>query len=296
MGDFSQGGPVVVGVEGTERSADALALADVLASTLGSSIVIAFVHPYGRLSSLLSGSEYEQLVREVSEKTFPMVRERLRSVSERRMELIAEESPAAGLHALAEREQARVIVIGSSRRSRLGRVFPGGTGERLLSGASAPVAVAPAGHADSNRSLRTLGCGFDGAPESERALAWAAALARRASAQLRVIAVHQPLPLAGVSLGGGPPTASASQVLRRQLDERVQEAVAALSSDVEASAELTDGYPDQVLRDKSAELDLLVLGSRGYGPLRAVLLGSVSSGLVRSAASPLVVVPRGAEG
>ena len=101
-----------------------------------------------------------------------------------------------------------------------------------------------------------------------------------------MIAVHQPLPLAGVSLGGGPPTASASQVLRRQLDERVQEAVAALSSDVEASAELTDGYPDQVLRDKSAEFDLLVLGSRGYGPLRAVLLGSVSSGLVRSAASP----------
>jgi len=39
-----------------------------------------------------------------------------------------------------------------------------------------------------------------------------------------------------------------------------------------------------------------VLGSRGYGPLRPVLLGRVSRGLVRSAASPLVVVPRGAEG
>jgi nucleotide-binding universal stress UspA family protein len=42
--------------------------------------------------------------------------------------------------------------------------------------------------------------------------------------------------------------------------------------------------------------DLLAVGSRGYGPLRAVLLGSVSSALVRSAASPLVVVPRGAAG
>jgi hypothetical protein len=37
----------------------------------------------------------------------------------------------------------------------------------------------------------------------------------------------------------------------------------------------------------------LVVGSRGYGPLRAALLGSVSSALVRSAQSPLVVVPRG---
>ena len=63
----------------------------------------------------------------------------------------------------------------------------GGTGERLLSGASAPVAVAPAGYADASGSLRTVGCGFDGSPESERALHWAAALARRASARLRVV-------------------------------------------------------------------------------------------------------------
>ena len=41
---------------------------------------------------------------------------------------------------------------------------------------------------------------------------------------------------------------------------------------------------------------MLVVGSRGYGPLRAVLLGSVSSALVRSAQSPLVVVPRAANG
>jgi nucleotide-binding universal stress UspA family protein len=47
-----------------------------------------------------------------------------------------------------------------------------------------------------------------------------------------------------------------------------------------------------VLRERSGELDLLVLGSRGHGPVRAVLLGSVSSALVRSAESPVVVIPR----
>jgi hypothetical protein len=37
---------------------------------------------------------------------------------------------------------------------------------------------------------------------------------------------------------------------------------------------------------------LLVLGSRGYGPVRRVLLGSVSGELVRGAACPVLVVPR----
>jgi nucleotide-binding universal stress UspA family protein len=60
------------------------------------------------------------------------------------------------------------------------------------------------------------------------------------------------------------------------------------------SATLLDGPAADVLARATRELDLLVLGSRAYGPLRAVLLGSVSSRLVRSAESPLIVVPRAA--
>jgi nucleotide-binding universal stress UspA family protein len=71
--------------------------------------------------------------------------------------------------------------------------------------------------------------------------------------------------------------------------------VSALDADIDASETLLDGDPQELLAGQSAELDLLAVGSRGYGPLRAVLLGSVSSALVRSAQSPLVVVPRGAE-
>ena len=43
------------------------------------------------------------------------------------------------------------------------------------------------------------------------------------------------------------------------------------------------------------ELDLLVCGSRGYGPLRSVLVGGVSGRLMRSAHCPVIVVPRGIE-
>jgi nucleotide-binding universal stress UspA family protein len=55
------------------------------------------------------------------------------------------------------------------------------------------------------------------------------------------------------------------------------------------------GDPVSALEKASSELDLLVGGSRGYGPLRSVMLGSVSRRLLHCAASPLLVIPRGRE-
>jgi nucleotide-binding universal stress UspA family protein len=183
--DRPGGGPVVVGFDGSARSVDALALADLLGAALGRDVLIAHVHPYGELSSLLSGGEYETLVRGVAESTFEQVREHLPSVSRRRMQLLSNRSPAAGLQALAQREHAGLIVIGSSDRSGIGRIFVGGTGERLLSGAPAPVAVAPAGFSAAGGGVRLVGCGFDGSEESHRAGASARFPPRSRSAAAR---------------------------------------------------------------------------------------------------------------
>ena len=296
MTERDQTGPVIVGVDGSERSIDALALADRLGAALRRPVVIAYVHPYGKLASLFSEGDHEQLVREVAESTFDQIREHLPSVPERRMQLVTEASPAAGLHAMAEREGAALTVIGSSNRSRIGRILVGGTGERLLSGASAPVAVAPAGYAATASGLKLVGCGFDGSRESHRALAWTGALARATSARVRVLSVYERMLPASLGVGGGLPTASINDVLRRQFEEEVASAVSELDADVDASQTLLDGDAQHLLACESGDLDLLVVGSRGYGPLRAVLLGSVSSALVRSARSPLVVVPRAADG
>jgi nucleotide-binding universal stress UspA family protein len=292
----AQSGPVIVGVDGSERSVDSLALGDLLGHALRRRVVIAYVHPYGKLSGLLSEGEYEGLVREIAEATFEQIREHLPSAPERRMQLVTEDSPAAGLHALAEREAAALVAIGSSHRSTIGRIVVGGTGERLLSGASAPVTVAPAGYAAAARRIEIVGCAFDGSPESRRALAWAAELARSASARLRVLSVYERTLPASLAVGGGLATASINDVLRRQREEELARAMAGLDASIEANETLLDGDARELLTRESGQLDLLVVGSRGYGPLRAVLLGSVSSALVRSAQSPLVVVPRGAHG
>ena len=77
---------------------------------------------------------------------------------------------------------------------------------------------------------------------------------------------------------------------RRALDE----AVASAGSEVEVSGDLRDGPVVDALTELGPDdADLLVCGSRGYGPVLRVLLGGVSSRVVRGARIPVVVVPRG---
>lgn len=62
-----------------------------------------------------------------------------------------------------------------------------------------------------------------------------------------------------------------------------------------ATGELLEGdVVDALATVDRRDADLLVCGSRGYGPVRRVLLGGVSARLLRRAAIPLLVVPRGA--
>ena len=65
-----------------------------------------------------------------------------------------------------------------------------------------------------------------------------------------------------------------------------------LGDAVEREFVVGDAVAELVRRTEDA--DLAIVGSRGYGPLRSVLLGSVSAQLVRRASCPVMVVPRGA--
>jgi nucleotide-binding universal stress UspA family protein len=284
---------LIVGVDGSERSADALALAAQLAEP-GQRLVLAHVHPYGPLSDLLSGDDYARLVREVAESTLSAAQATLNTATERAMRLVANRSPAAGLHDLAAEQDAALIVVGSSRRSGLGRVFAGSVAESVLAGAPVPVAVATRGLASSQYSIRMVGCGFDGSPEAHEALRWAADIARRRCARVEVLAVHARIAFGGVSTAGAIGYQSANDTIRRTFGERMSDAIAAFGDGVEVSGRLLDGDPATELVKGSTELDLLALGSRGYGAVRTVLLGSVSRTLVREGACSVVVLPRGA--
>ena len=111
---------------------------------------------------------------------------------------------------------------------------------------------------------------------------------------LEVLAVHPRIAFAGVSSAGAFGYQSVDDTLRQTLEKEMRDAIASLGPGVEVSGRLLDGDPASALVDASKELDLLTLGSRGYGPIRTVLLGSVSRTLVREGACSVVVLPRGA--
>ena len=63
---------------------------------------------------------------------------------------------------------------------------------------------------------------------------------------------------------------------------------------MEISGEVVDGYADDELARLSREVDLLICGSRGQGQIGSVTLGNGSTGVMRKARCPVLVVPRGA--
>ena len=138
-----------------------------------------------------------------------------------------------------------------------------------------------------------LGCGFDGSPTAHEALEWTVALAARTDARVQVIAAHPQHAFDHVAATGVPGTRSGRAEVHARLRDRVEQVAASLADEIQVEPALLEGDPAQTLSEQSEHLDLLVLGSRGYGPLRSVLLGSVSAQVIRASSCATVVVPRG---
>lgn len=188
-------------------------------------------------------------------------------------EALGPAAASAGLHEFAERTRPEMIVMGSSEHSTVGRVSPGSTVEQLLNGAPVPMAVAPRGYRRRGGSIRQIVVAFDGGPESWNALAIASGLAQRLGGSLRLVCV-------------------ATRAADDQLTT-LDRAAAKAPNGVKVITELiVDEVPSDTLTNLPGDPDLLVCGSRGYGRARHVLLGSVSTQLVRKAAYPVLVVPR----
>jgi nucleotide-binding universal stress UspA family protein len=206
-------------------------------------------------------------------------------------------SAARALHEEAEAEDAGLLVVGSSRRGPLGRVVPGSTAARLLRGAPCPVAVVPRGWT-ARGVIATIGVAYTDSDEARAALRGAYALARRAGATLRALTVVRPEALYArtephTAIRPGVDLTAVEGEARVEAEASLRAVVAELGDDVTVEVDAFIGEPADILIDLSERLDLLICGSRGYGPLRAVMLGSVTRRVVAKAHCPVVVLPRG---
>lgn len=133
--------------------------------------------------------------------------------------------------------------------------------------------------------------GVDGSEGSEAALRWALDEARRRECRLDLVHVwHVPYAgeVSGLVMG------ELSERLEHQAREVVQSVMEkSVGEDpgVEVVPMVTEGATAEALLDAARDADLLVVGSRGLGGFKSLLLGSVSTACVHHATCPVVVVP-----
>jgi nucleotide-binding universal stress UspA family protein len=285
-------GPVVVGVDGGPTGKDALVLGRWTAETLDVPLIVAVVH--AAPAALGSGrvdaewvADRHRAAAAVLDGARTVLKDATGTVEYR---TVASSSAAHGLHDLAEEVGATLIVVGSGRNAPRDRLFAGSTAERLLAGSVCPIAVAPAGMTVPPGSQGRIGVAYIDTPDGRAALAEAAGLARRTGTPLRLYTVVLDADAAKPFLIGEDAERAFLDTARETYEEALTRAADSVP-DVEIDWRLLDGDVVTALSELD-DVDLLFCGSRGYGPTRRVLLGGVSTRLVRGARRPIVVVPR----
>ena len=279
---------IVVGVDGREGGRDALSLAGRLGRASGADLVAVRDVPFDYASSRAAAPAAAELAEEDAYQE--VVQDLADAGLKARIRVLGDASPARALHRIAEGQHADLIVVGSTRHSRTGRVFVGDHAAGAVHASPCPVAVAPRGFAAREWDAPArIGVGFDGRPEAQQALEFAVALARESGAALDVISVV-----------GSPVTDVDARLYDHEWLEAAKVAAedelraAARDIDLDVTGRVVAGLAVEELVELSGRVDLVVVGSRGWGPVRRILVGSTAVSLMREAHCPVLVLPRGA--
>jgi nucleotide-binding universal stress UspA family protein len=291
--------PILVGYEAGRGDRAPLEFGLAAASFTSAPLIVATVHSsVAGLAGMGAGVVEEQLEEGPGESLDHLAEELRDQGVDADCRSLSGTSAARALHEAAEELGAGLLVVGSTERGGIGRVLPGSTAQRLMHGAPCPIAVVPRSW-QRDGGLRTIGVGYVDTVEGHDALDNAIALARRSEAKLRVLSAAKERPVTG-TYGGGDALTPATRygdlasALRVSAEQAVETATRGVRG-LEIEPDVSVGDPADFLIAASEQLDLLICGSRGYGPARAVLLGGVSRRVVSEARCPVIVLARGVE-
>jgi nucleotide-binding universal stress UspA family protein len=267
---------VVAAYNATQEAADGLALARLLASATDNDLLVTHVFTDSVRSAELDPASQRITRDRVGATRSAMLAAVPDGMEEVGLVPVLDPDVARALHEVALANKASLLVVGSSHHSAVGRVLLGGTAEQVIDNAPCPVAVAPPSFSEApgiNPCL--VACAYDGTVASVDALLTAVDLAHAFAAPLRVVSVARP------------------DDADRLFDDA--EAVVRDASFGLLTLECVrhEGDPTHELIGETRDsAGMLVMGSRGLGPIRRALLGSVSTAVIRHAECPVVVVPR----
>lgn len=210
---------------------------------------------------------------------------------------LVDQPPVPAILTTAARLGAGAIVSGWHGHGALRRLLTGGSVSRgLVRGARCSVLVVKG----IPRRFRRFVIGIDGSANARRATAFLARLAPPRGASVTLVRVVEPMRLPSLGLMPGAVRASISQGIvaenaarvaraRRELE---REAAVLVQGEWRVATVVRSGVPLDALLDaaKRAQADVLVVGARGAGGMRSLLLGSVAEGALRHAITSLFIV------
>ena len=193
-------------------------------------------------------------------------------------------------------ERAQLLVVGASGRA--GRSRIGAVSGHLAAHARCPVAVVRGEDSDARLPGAPVVVGVDGSATSVSA---AQAAAREATMRAVALVVVHARPTIANPSGRGMPTLTPLAVGRVDENDPTHKAAADVTAarrarhpNLDVRLDLVDDDPVHALVAASRAAQLVVVGSRGFGAFRGMLLGAVSNEVVREA-MPTVLVLHGGD-
>ena len=287
------GGLVIVGVDGSAHGREALRFALAEAALRGARLGI--VHSWSIPPLTATGigmiPAFGLLRDELAEAAAETLEAELERVAEGapRVELERHVVQGDAAGALVERATgADLLVVGSRGHGAVASTVLGSVSRACLHHAPCPVAVVDvAHHAEHARIV----VGVDDSPGARRALDWAFAEARlRGAAVHTLCAYDEPFSLGAAGLSSPEVVLELREALAEDAEAIVEQARVSAPADVVVTGEAVHGPSGQVLVDAAAGADLLVVGSRGRGGFKSLLLGSISQHCAAHAGGVVVVV------
>jgi nucleotide-binding universal stress UspA family protein len=283
---------IIAGTD-AEKGRGAVAVAAGLAEALGAGLVLAAVRPDPLVdvpaihvgATTAARRELEHALRELRDELAPAARVVVQPAV----------SVAHGLRVVAHREHAGLVAVGVSHRSRARRLLEGDHAMQVMHGAPTAVLLVPESDQPAPR-FRTVVAGVDDTQEAAAALRLAADLARACGASLRLVRVVEDRPPATVA-GGYGAMIDWDAVVRDQVEgaERELAGAAARCGVPGTTTEVLLGWPADRLVAAAEGADVLVVGSRRWGPMHRLAVGSTTASVAHHARCPVLVPPRGAE-
>lgn len=275
---------VIVGVDGSDGGRDAVALAKALAPA---AMTLVMAYPVDPIRTRASLPGYSELLREDALRDLEAAR--LTGGVDADLLAVGDDFPAHALQHVAEHRRADLIVLGSAHHGPLGRALVGDVGRSVTHDAPCPVMIAPKRFRGG--TPRRIAVGVDGSPESQAALGHAQRLSGDLGAALTVYVVREDPPVPVAAMAGV--TAYLGDLVeqaRVAADTLLAETLDGLPA--RTAGEVLHGEPYLQLGRVAEEHDLMVVGSRRWGAVRRIALGSTSDWLIHHAPCAVLVVPR----